>query len=364
MPATWSALLLSSLLSPFRPASFLRRLSNRLSLPTRRHAADPPPPAAHAAPVQPPTPTHPAPTPSHPSSTHRTAPTAPQNPPKPTLPAPRRKPASSLIALRETVETCPRRDPSVKFIRAPRLAAPPSPQRTPKTSQKSAPNYLKSFLEETLIAREAPASTPQPAAQPTSPCTHPRQARARQAPPPSAASSLARWERVGVRVFRATRPASAPSPQPAPQTRQNSAPPPLKSFLEETLPAHETSHSHPASRHPVTSHPRSFGSSSLARWQRLGVSLSRPPHSASPPSPQPLPVPPPSAPDLTALPSALAPSSLPPHLKSFLEKTLTRAKPPHFAPPTIHPSSVPNAPHPTPMTGDNQIADPLPGRIR
>ena len=194
MPAAWFALLLSSLLPPFRPASFLRHLATRLPLPTRRHPADPPPPAA---PVQPPTPAHPAPTPSHPSAAHRTAPTAPQNAPKLTLagpgtpsgvpgpasvrspkthpirpspfpsplPVPRQKPVSSPIALRETVETCPRRDPSVRFIRAPRLASPPSPQRTPKTSQKSALNYLKSFLEETLPAHEAATS---PAVSPTS----------------------------------------------------------------------------------------------------------------------------------------------------------------------------------------------------
>ena len=218
---------------------------------------------------------HAALAPSHPSSTHRTAPTAPQNAPKPTLAVPRQKPASSPIALRETVETCPRRDPSVSLIRAPRLASPPSPQRAPKTSQKSAPNYL-------------------------------------------------------------------------------------KSFLEETLPAHETAHSHPASRHPATSHPRSFGSSSHACWERVGVSVSPAPA----PSPQPLPVRPPSAPDLTARPSALAPSSPPPPLKSFLEKTLTRAKPTHFTPPTAHSSSVPNTPHPTPMTGDNQLAAQLPGRTR
>ena len=52
------------------------------------------------------------------------------------------------------------------------------------------------------------------------------------------------------------------------------------------------------------------------------------------------------------------------HLKSFLEKTLTRAKPPHFAPPTNQPSTVPNPAHLTAETGDNQLADPLPGRTR
>ena len=52
------------------------------------------------------------------------------------------------------------------------------------------------------------------------------------------------------------------------------------------------------------------------------------------------------------------------HLKSFLEKTLTRANPPHFAPPTTHPSNVPNHPSDTAQTGDNQIAAPLPGRTR
>ena len=57
--------------------------------------------------------------------------------------------------------------------------------------------------------------------------------------------------------------------------------------------------------------------------------------------------------------------SAPLHLKSFLEKTLTRAKPPHFAPPTAHPSStVPNPAYLTAKTGDNQIAAPLPGRTR
>ena len=245
MPSAWFALILSSLLPPFRPAPFLRRLSTRLPLPPRRHAAAP-----------------------------RTG-------------APR---------------GCPGRQ---------------TRQRRPLQNTRRPRNRGRSF-------------------------------------------SLARWERVGVRVFRATRPASAPSPQRTPKTSPKGAPNYLKSFLEETLPAHETAHSHPASRHPATSHPRSVGSSSLARWQRLGVSVSPAPA----PSPQPLPVRPPSAPDLTARPSPLSPSSLPPHLKSFLEKTLTRAKPPHFAPPTTHPSSVPNHPSDTTQTGDNQIADPLPGRTR
>ena len=56
--------------------------------------------------------------------------------------------------------------------------------------------------------------------------------------------------------------------------------------------------------------------------------------------------------------------SAPLHLKSFLEKTLTRANPPHFAPPTTHPSNVPNHPYDTTQTGDNQLAAPLPGRTR
>ena len=56
--------------------------------------------------------------------------------------------------------------------------------------------------------------------------------------------------------------------------------------------------------------------------------------------------------------------SAPLHLKSFLEKTLTRANPPHFAPPTTHPSNVPNHPYDTTQTGDNQVAAPLPRRTR
>ena len=58
------------------------------------------------------------------------------------------------------------------------------------------------------------------------------------------------------------------------------------------------------------------------------------------------------------------PKCTPPRLKSFLEKTLTRAKQPHFAPPTTHLPTVPNAPLLPPMTSDNQPADPLPGRTR
>ena len=56
--------------------------------------------------------------------------------------------------------------------------------------------------------------------------------------------------------------------------------------------------------------------------------------------------------------------SAPLQLKSFLEKTLTRANPPHFAPPTTHPSNVPNHPYDTTQTGDNQVAAPLPRRTR
>ncbi len=227
MPAAWFPLILSSLLPPFRPAPFLRRLATRLPLPTRRHPAAPRTGAPRGCPgpqtrqrrplqntrqprnrgrsfslarwervgvrvfratnlrsrkrLRRPT-LHAALAPSHPSSTHPTAPTAPPNAPKPTLAVPRQKPASSPIALRETVETCPRRDPSVRFIRAPRLASPPSPQRTPKTSQKSAPNYLKSFLEETLIAREASASTP-PIGSPAHGPLHPPVASPRTASP-------------------------------------------------------------------------------------------------------------------------------------------------------------------------------------
>ena len=50
--------------------------------------------------------------------------------------------------------------------------------------------------------------------------------------------------------------------------------------------------------------------------------------------------------------------------QEFFGKTLTRAKQPHFTPSITHPSTVPNTPHFNPMTGDNQLADPLPGRTR
>ena len=60
----------------------------------------------------------------------------------------------------------------------------------------------------------------------------------------------------------------------------------------------------------------------------------------------------------------LGPQSTPRSLKSFLEKTLTRATHPHVAPPPTHPSTVPNTPLVPPMTSDNQPAHPPPGRTR
>ena len=70
---------------------------------------------------------------------------------------------------------------------------------TPQNRQKSAPRRLKSFLEKTLTARETPNSPP------------PKTARS-QTPhhSGSASSSLALWERVGVRVFRSKRCPVAP----------------------------------------------------------------------------------------------------------------------------------------------------------
>ena len=248
MPVAWFPRILWSLLPPFRPAPFLRRLSNRLPLPPRRHPTDSQLPlAAPAAPVQPPAPAQSAPRPSRPSAAHRTAPTAPQNAPKPTL------------AGRGTPLGVPR----------------PASVRSPKT-RPIRPSLPDSSLFTLSWGRGRCR------------CTQRQSVRDLPGNQPSDFAGCSATEKAGVRV------AATPG-----------------------------AHAKPAA---------------------------------------PRPVPPPPAPDLTARPSTLAPSSPPPHLKSFLEKTLTRAKPPHFAPPTAHPSSVPNTPHPTPMTGDNQPAAQLPGR--
>ncbi len=77
-------------------------------------------------------------------------------------------PAASVFPLRsaacslarwERVGACPGRDPGVRVFRATRRDSAPSPQRTPQVLPKCPSPHLKSFLEETLIAREAPTST-------------------------------------------------------------------------------------------------------------------------------------------------------------------------------------------------------------
>ena len=71
---------------------------------------------------------------------------------------------------------------------------------TPQNRQKNAPLHLKSFLEKTFTARETPNSPPPKAARSQTPHHS-----------ASASSSLALWERVGVRVFRSKRCPAAPA---------------------------------------------------------------------------------------------------------------------------------------------------------
>ena len=102
----------------------------------------------------------------------------------------------------------------------PRPLHPPKRQFTqvpiaPQTRQKSAPLQLKSFLEKTLTARETPNSPPPKAARSQTPHHS-----------GSASSSLARWERVGVRVFRSKRCPAAPAGASTPIRRRPTVPNP------------------------------------------------------------------------------------------------------------------------------------------
>ena len=122
---------------------------------------------------------------------------------------------------------------------------------TPKNRQKCAPPRLKSFLEKTLTARETPTSSLRPAALLTGSCTQPKHVPAQPFSPPSASASLARWERVGVRVFRASRhrKPSAPQPTPASRTRHYpslhpSSPPKIRQISRPARP--ETPYGFPA----------------------------------------------------------------------------------------------------------------------
>ena len=194
-------------LPPFQAilSTLLAILSNHAPWPitrVRRHPVDPPaPPAAHAAPVQPltPVPVHPAPKPGRPSTGHRTAQTCPQNAPKlapagPGTPlgvpgpagarSPKNRPIRpstppSQPHRRTPIPVTPRPAPRLlpALSHGPRLVPLPRPvpsvfrptphphgpslhdtQRTPKTSQKSTPPHLKSFLEKTLTRTKAPHS--------------------------------------------------------------------------------------------------------------------------------------------------------------------------------------------------------------
>ena len=74
-------------------------------------------------------------------------------------PRPPHRPASCPLALWERVGACPGRDPGVRVFRSRRHPAAPSLRAaptTPQTPPKSTPRRLKSFLEKTLEAREAP----------------------------------------------------------------------------------------------------------------------------------------------------------------------------------------------------------------
>ncbi len=157
-------------------------------------------------------------------------------------------------------------------------AHPPGPPQMP-------PPHLKSFLEETLIAREAPTSA--------------RLARRHQSPVPTPDAS---------------RPALTPLPSPL--SPSSPTPPHLKSFLEKTLT--RTNPPHPASQTVPSAAPA-----------RPMTSPTVPPLT-------------PATPPNTAIQprrSALqhSPKHPPPHLKSFLEETLTARETPISTPPTTRP---------------------------
>ena len=101
--------------------------------------------------------------------------------------------------------------PSTSPAKAPFGRDPTSPQNR----QKSAPRRLKSFLEKTLTARETPNSPPPKAARSQTPHHS-----------ASASSSLALWERVGVRVFRSKRCPAAPAGASTPIRRRPTVPNP------------------------------------------------------------------------------------------------------------------------------------------
>ena len=76
-----------------------------------------------------------------------------------------RRPAYFPLALWTRVGACPGRDPGTRVFRSRRHPAAPSHRAVPtapQTPPKSTPRSLKSFLEKTLIAREAPVSAPTP----------------------------------------------------------------------------------------------------------------------------------------------------------------------------------------------------------
>ncbi len=92
-----------------------------------------------------------------------------------------RRPASCPLALWERVGACPGRDPGTRVFRSRRHPAAPSHRAVPtapQTPPKSTPRRLKSFLEKTLTAREAPVfvslptSAPSPSTQRGRPSPH------------------------------------------------------------------------------------------------------------------------------------------------------------------------------------------------
>ena len=200
MPPTFLALVLTPLLPLFRLGPFhLRPVPSRSNQPVKPlPSVTPPSPAGN-------------PTPSPTARTTRSATSSRR---------PRPGPSSTHRFGRFQLPRPPlHTERTALFLPYPR-AHRPRPFRpiwtgpnTPQTRQKSAPLHLKSFLEKTLTAREGPDS-------PTS--TPPRQAAEST---PVVSSSLARWERVGVRVFRAGRHREYPSPQPTPARRTLQFPP-------------------------------------------------------------------------------------------------------------------------------------------
>ena len=171
----------------------------------------------------------------------------------------------------------------------------PAPRR-PSPSTPVCPSFLaNSPIRPTSTPPPAtphPPSNPLPLSPPTpTTTTHAKQPATHNTP--SASSSLALWERVGVRVFRSSRHDPSPSPQApptAPKTHQKSTPRSLKSFLEKTLIAHARPQSPPPGTRqptPLAASPNQLHHRSPGQALTPAGSVPQPPANTPQPSKRP-----------------------------------------------------------------------------